>query len=81
MNRSVAGGGPKRSEHQKKGIHSYEHEIALEVSEYSGEPEKFALWLGIVKRVSTAKMVGLLRMMKEKQITSPRYLMACVKKK
>ena len=71
----------QRSEHQKKGIHSYEHEIALEVSEYVGEPQKFALWLGIVKRVGTAKMVGLLRQMKEKDIRSAKYLMACVKKK
>ena len=69
----------QRSQNQKKGIHSYAHEIALEVSEYVGEPQKFAMWLGVVKRVGTARMVGLLRQMKEKGINSSRYLMACVK--
>jgi hypothetical protein len=71
----------QRSTSQKKGIHSYEHEIALETAEYVGEPHKFALWLGIVKRVGTPKMVGLLRMMRERNITSAKYLMAWVKKK
>jgi hypothetical protein len=71
----------QRSASQKKGIHSYEHEITAEICEYVNEPHKFALWLGIVKRVGTAKMVGLLRQMKERNITSAKYLMACVKKK
>jgi hypothetical protein len=37
----------QRSANQKKGINSHIHDAALEVSEYVGEPKKFALWLGI----------------------------------
>jgi hypothetical protein len=33
----------QRSANQKKGINSHNHEIALEVSEYVGEPKKFPL--------------------------------------
>jgi hypothetical protein len=58
---------------------SYLHEVALEVSEYVGEPKKFALWLGIVKRVGAGEMITLIKQMKERGITSPRYLMGCVR--
>lgn len=71
----------QRSETQKKGIHSYAHEIALEVSAYVGEPKKFGLWLGVVKRVGPGEMLNLLKQMKERNITSAKYLMACVKNK
>jgi hypothetical protein len=57
------------------------HEVALEVSEYVGEPQKFAMWLGIVKRVGTGKMVSLLKQMRKKGIKSPRYLMGCVRER
>ena len=69
----------QRSANQPKGIHSHEHEIAREVSEYVGKPKKFALWLGIVKRVGAGEMIGLIKQMKERGVTSPRYLMVCVR--
>ena len=31
---------------QNKGINSHLHLVALKVSEYVGEPQKFAMWLG-----------------------------------
>jgi hypothetical protein len=71
----------QRAATRNKGINSYMHEVALEVPEYVGEPKKFALWLGIVKREGTTKMVSLLKQMRERGITSPRYLMGCVRKK
>jgi len=68
-----------RAANQKKGISSHIHAVALEVSEYVGEPKKFALWLGIVKRVGAGEMIGLIKQMKEQGISSPRYLMGCVR--
>jgi hypothetical protein len=61
----------QRTANQKKGINSYMHEIALEVSEYVGEPKKFAMWLGIVKRVGPGKMTALLKQMREKGTEAP----------
>ena len=69
----------QRSANQKKGINSHIHEIALEVSEYVGEPTKYAMWLGIVKRVGASQMIVLLKQMKERGIKNPRYLMGCVR--
>jgi hypothetical protein len=71
----------QRAKNPKKGITSHTHLVALEVSEYVGEPKKFPMWLGIVKRVGTQKMTALLKQMKERGVTSPRYLMACTKQK
>jgi len=34
-----------------RGIHSEIHAIAKEISEYCNEPKKFALYLGIIKRI------------------------------
>jgi len=34
-----------------RGIHSEKHALAKEVSEYCGEPKKFAMYLGIIKNV------------------------------
>jgi len=34
-----------------RGIHSEIHALAKDISEYCGEPEKFALYLGIIKRI------------------------------
>jgi len=35
----------------EKGIHSEMHALAKEVSEYCGEPKKFAMYLGIIKNI------------------------------
>jgi hypothetical protein len=34
-----------------KGIHSEIHAIAKDISEYCREPKKFALYLGVIKRI------------------------------
>ncbi len=33
------------------GIHSEIHALAKDISEYCGEPKKFAMYLGIIKRI------------------------------
>ena len=38
-----------------RGIHSEIHALAKDISEYCGEPEKFALYLGIIKRIGKDK--------------------------
>jgi hypothetical protein len=63
----------QRTANQKKGINSYAREIALEVSEYVGEPKKFAMWLGIVKRVGPGQMTALLKQMRERNIRCAKY--------
>lgn len=34
-----------------RGIHSEIHALAKDISEYCGEPKKFALYLGVIKRI------------------------------
>lgn len=34
-----------------KGIHSEAHALAKEISEYCGEPKKFAMYLGVIKNI------------------------------
>lgn len=34
-----------------RGMHSEIHALAKDISEYCGEPKKFALYLGIIKRI------------------------------
>jgi hypothetical protein len=34
-----------------RGIHSEMHALAKEISEYCGEPKKFAMYLGIIKNI------------------------------
>lgn len=64
-----------------KGVHSFAHEITLEVVEYIGEQRKFGMWLGITKRIGPGRMKDLLNQLREKNIRSPQYLMACTRKK
>jgi hypothetical protein len=72
----------QRSSNQKtKNLHTYEHEITREVCEYVGEPRKFAMAFGIVKRVGPGQMMALVKQMRERGIKSPEYLMACTKRK
>ena len=35
----------------EKGIHTEMHALAKEISEYCGEPKKFAMYLGIIKNI------------------------------
>jgi hypothetical protein len=34
-----------------RGMHSEKHALAKEISEYCGEPKKFAMYLGIIKNI------------------------------
>lgn len=34
-----------------RGMHSEIHALAKDISEYCGEPKKFALYLGVIKRI------------------------------
>jgi len=34
-----------------RGIHSEMHALAKEISEYCGEPKKFAMYLGVIKNI------------------------------
>lgn len=43
---------PKKAE---KGIHSEMHALAKEISEYCGEPKKFAMYLGIIKNMGLGR--------------------------
>lgn len=63
-----------------RGINSYVQEVAKEVCEYVGEPKKFGMWLGIVKRCGPGQVRELLKRMKEKGIKDAKYLMKCTKK-
>ncbi len=38
-----------------RGIHSEKHALAKEISEYCGEPKKFAMYLGIIKNIGLPK--------------------------
>lgn len=69
----------KRKKAASPKIHSFTHEVTKEVCEYVGEPKKFGMWLGATKRVGAGQMRELLKRMKEKNITSGNYLLACTK--
>ena len=72
----------KRAKIQKsKGIHSYAHEITLSVVEWVDEMYAFGKWLGITLRIGPGRMKDLLNQMKDKNIKSAKYLMACTKNK
>lgn len=54
-----------------RGIHSEIHAIAKDVSEFCKEPKKFALYLGIIKRIGKNRAYQILSEMKEmKEIDS-----------
>jgi len=55
-----------------KGIHSEIHALAKDISEYCGEPKKFALYLGIIKRIGKNKAYQIFSEIKQsKEIKSP----------
>ena len=66
---------------KERNIHSYLHELTREVANYVGEPKKFGLWLGVIKNAGEGKTKDVLARMKERNIASPKYLIACLKKK
>jgi len=55
-----------------RGIHSEIHAIAKEISEYCAEPKKFALYLGIIKRIGKNRAHQIFSEIKQsKNIKSP----------
>ena len=64
----------------QKGIHSYTHSIVKDVCDWLGVKE-FGLWLGVAKRIGAGELKAKLDYLKEKNIKSAKYLMACTNKK
>lgn len=55
-----------------KGIHSERHALAKEISEFCGEPRKFAMYLGIIKNIGLPKTYKIFAEMKQgKDIKTP----------
>ena len=55
-----------------RGIHSEIHALAKDISEYCGEPKKFALYLGIIKRIGKNRAYKIFSEIKQlKTIKSP----------
>jgi len=55
-----------------KGIHSEIHALAKEISEYCGEPKKFALYLGVIKRIGKKRAYQIFSEIKQsKSVKSP----------
>ena len=66
-----------RERKPEKGIHSLEHSIAKEITEYF-PGEKFGMWLGVAKRLGAGILKAKFNEVKHK---GPRYLMACCRNK
>jgi hypothetical protein len=50
-----------------KYLHSEEHLIAAEISEYCGEPKKFARYLGVIKRIGKHKAYQIFSELKQRE--------------
>ena len=48
-----------------RGIHSEIHAIAKDISEYCKEPKKFALYLGVIKRIGRNRAYQIFSEMKQ----------------
>ena len=56
----------------ERGIHGPMHALAKEVSEYAGEPKKFAMYLGIIKNIGLRKAYQIFSKIKQsKNIKTP----------
>lgn len=56
----------------EKGIHSEMHALAKEISEYCGEPKKFAMYLGIIKNTGLPRAYKIFSEIKQgKEIKTP----------
>lgn len=54
------------------GIHGPIHALAKEVSEYTGEPKKFAMYLGIIKNIGLRKAYRIFSKIKQsKNVKTP----------
>lgn len=56
----------------ERGIHGPMHALAKEISEYAGEPKKFAMYLGIIKNIGLRRAYKIFSEIKQnKKIKSP----------
>lgn len=56
----------------EKGIHSEMHALAKEISEYCGEPKKFAMYLGIIKNIGLPRAYKIFAELRQaKEIKTP----------
>ncbi|MEK7153984.1 MAG: hypothetical protein AAB792_00305 [Patescibacteria group bacterium] len=56
----------------EKGIHTEMHALAKEISEFCGEPEKFAMYLGIIKNVGLPRAYRIFAELRQaKEIETP----------
>ena len=56
----------------ERGIHGPMHALAKEVSEHFGEPEKFAMYLGIIKNIGLRKAYRIFSKIKQsKNVKTP----------
>ncbi len=46
-------------------MHSELHALAKDISEYCGEPKKFGMYLGAIKRIGTARAYELFSILKD----------------
>lgn len=68
-----------RAKIQKRGIHSFLHEVTWEVCQWVNEPREFGKWLGAIKRLGAGQMQSLLKELKKQGIKDPRYVFACTR--
>ncbi len=56
----------------EKGIHTEMHALAKEISEFCGEPKKFAMYLGIIKNIGLPRAYGIFAELRQtKEIETP----------
>ena len=56
----------------ERGIHGPMHALAKEISEYAGEPKKFAMYLGIIKNIGLRKAYRIFSKIKQsKSVKTP----------
>lgn len=49
-------------------IHSEEHLLAKDVSEYCGEPKKFAMYLGVIRRIGKQRAYEIFSKIKNSRV-------------
>lgn len=55
-----------------KGIHTEMHALAKEISEYCGEPKKFAMYLGIIKNIGLPRSYRIFAELRQaKEVETP----------
>lgn len=59
---------------RKRGLHSKDHLLADELAKYFREPKKFAMYLGVIKRIGFATALRILGEIKESRAHTPHKL-------